>query len=437
MMHEGPPSDPAVELPLAAILALCISTLMLDGIDVQMVAFAAPLMLREWGLERIALAPALAAALFGMMAGAALGGALGDKWGRRPVILSSTLLFGSLTIWAGAATSIEELIVLRLVGGLGFGAVFPNIFSLVSEVTPLRHRPRMVVLSAIGFPLGGMVGAFATAWAMPIVGWRACFYSAGIVTLGFAGLLVLFLPESPGFLARRRQAAESCDDSIAPGSAGPLPLGSALGIVGSGYLRRTLGLWLLSFSMGYVGYAFLHWIPTLLNMSGLPLRAAISGSFVVNLFTVIGTLIMAWMIMRFGSRASLLVVLLVFAGGALSVGVFVSSAALDAGIRTAGIMVALAAVGFSIGSSASCHFTLSVHIYPLEWRSTGSGISSAIGRLGAVVTAFGGALLLGEAEHDVWAFLTAVLAMLGSAACGVLLIQGHVERRVPEAAPAL
>lgn len=78
-----------------------------------------------------------------------------------------------LTLAAGYSTSIEMLTLLRLVGGLGFGALYPNAFALLAEISPPSARARIVVIASVGTPVGGMLGAIATGWALPQFGWRA------------------------------------------------------------------------------------------------------------------------------------------------------------------------------------------------------------------------------------------------------------------------
>src|SRR3954464_507329 len=73
-------------------------TIILDGVDNQLLPNAIPALMTEWRLPRGAFANALAAGPFGMMAGGVLGGLLGDRLGRRTALLASAMAFGVVTL---------------------------------------------------------------------------------------------------------------------------------------------------------------------------------------------------------------------------------------------------------------------------------------------------------------------------------------------------
>ncbi len=430
---------------LLLVISLSVLTLAIDGVDTQLVAFGSPIILREWHADKLAFAPVFAAALAGMAVGALAGGALGDRFGRRTVVIASTAAFGLCTLLVAFATSVEQMAMLRLLSGLGFGAVLPNIFALIAEWVPRRLRPVIVTISTIGVPIGGMMGAAVFAWAMPRFGWRECFAGAALLTLAYCALLIARLPESPSLLFRRGRQdalAESLrrvlgnDGAELLAVATPEPVSAPREgpgtLLSRSFLRRTIGLSVIAFAAGYLGFAFANWVPVMLSMAGMPLRFAILGSFFINLFAIVGALAMAGLIPWLGSRLALCGSLLLFAAGTVALSPILTLAtAAPGGGTTALAMAALSVIGYGIGALASSSFTLAVHAYPASIRATGGGLSNALNRTGALLTPFVGAWLLDAGGDRSDRFMVSVLLFIAIALAGALIYDTHVGREAP------
>jgi AAHS family 4-hydroxybenzoate transporter-like MFS transporter len=86
----------------AALVALGV---VLDGFDSQLLGFAIPALIKDWGIARADFAPALASGLVGMAVGSAIGGRLGDRFGRKTALLISAFCFLSRLLplpgWTG------------------------------------------------------------------------------------------------------------------------------------------------------------------------------------------------------------------------------------------------------------------------------------------------------------------------------------------------
>ena len=85
------------------IALLCLLVLAIDGLDYQMLAYVAPMVIDDFGISKAELGTAISAALIGMAAGAITGGAIGDRIGRKPAIVFTALFFGLTTIATGFA----------------------------------------------------------------------------------------------------------------------------------------------------------------------------------------------------------------------------------------------------------------------------------------------------------------------------------------------
>jgi AAHS family 4-hydroxybenzoate transporter-like MFS transporter len=69
------------------ILVLCCAAMVIEGYDVQVLAYAAPAIIRDWQIEQAYFGPVFGAALFGYLLGATLMSGVSDKIGRKKVIV--------------------------------------------------------------------------------------------------------------------------------------------------------------------------------------------------------------------------------------------------------------------------------------------------------------------------------------------------------------
>ncbi len=115
-------------------------------------------------------------------------GPLADSIGRRPIALVGVLLVVVSLLASAFVPNIEVLMALRVLVGLGGGAIAPTSIGVISDVISLSRRARaigglastIVLTSAVSIPL---VALFADWW-----GWRFTFVLAGLF-LGAAWLL--------------------------------------------------------------------------------------------------------------------------------------------------------------------------------------------------------------------------------------------------------
>ena len=150
-------------------------TIILDGVDNQLLPNAVPTLITEWGRPRADFINALSIGPFGMMIGGLIGGVLGDRLGRRTALLGSVLAFAVLTLAIAFVDSIEMLATLRFLAGVGLGGAMPNAATLASEYVPRRQRPFAVTLTIVCIPLGGAIAGELAARVIPAYGWRMLF----------------------------------------------------------------------------------------------------------------------------------------------------------------------------------------------------------------------------------------------------------------------
>jgi MFS family permease len=139
------------------IAMLCFAIVVIDGFDNIVIGQAAPVLATLWGAPKSAFGPVFGAGLFGMMVGAFGLGPIADCKGRKAVLIVCTIMFSLFSLATVWVDSINELIALRFVAGLGLGGAVPCAIALTSEFCPRRNRALLVAILTCGTPLGGML----------------------------------------------------------------------------------------------------------------------------------------------------------------------------------------------------------------------------------------------------------------------------------------
>ena len=418
-----------------ALLALLSLAVILDGFDNQIIGFALPAILKDWGSHRADFAPVVSGGLIGMGLGAFLGGLAGDRWGRKPSLIASVLLFGMATALTSLARTPLDVGLLRLLSGVGIGGALPNAATLAAEFTPLRNRPMAVTGAIVCVPLGGLAGGLLAAQVLPTLGWRALYVMGGGAPIVIALVLLLLLPESPGVLARSPARAgelarflRRCGCAVAadPRFAGPAaPSTSKRGLRAlfqPFYLHDTLCVWFALFCTQGGIYLVFTWLPTLLADRGFALSVTSDGLAVHNLGGVLGALVGAWAMEAFGSRR----VLTLFSLGAAGAAIALYLAHPAPGGSNLLLVGLLATHGFFLNAVQTTSYALTAYIYLADVRATGLGTGFAVGRAGGVLSAFSGAALLGGGG-----FFEVLAVVMAAAAVGLLLIRRHIPQLGP------
>lgn len=380
--------------------------MMIDGYDLFMVSFLAPLIAKDLHLSLMNIGAVFAAGLAGSMAGGLLLGSVADRIGRRPVLLFSLAMAGIGTLLCSQTGSFGALAALRFLTGLALGGLLATIIPLVAEQVPNARRSAAVTSMFIGYPFGAVVGGAITATLISH-GWRALFLGAGAVTL----LLIpmgLFL----------REAAHPPATS-SPNHHRGLSRVALIGLFTEGRSWSTLIASLGVFSLLLVAYLLNTWTPLIAARSGFSHQTAAWCGVLLNMGGVAGALGSTFLVTRFGVFK---VVATMIASGSLAVAflgyLYGSLGALFAGLAIVGILV--------IGGQQNIP-AISVQLYPQRIRGAGVGWQFAAGRLGSILGPMVGARLLSAAVPVEQLFtLIAIPALLSASAyAAVGLLERH------------
>jgi len=209
----------------------------LFGFDTSVINGTLDALRFKLGANDAQLGLAASIAVLGAAGGAFFAGALADKFGRRRVMITSSILFlisaiGSGNPYfftaAGTASNMVEFIVWRVIGGVGVGAASIIVPAYIAEIAPAPLRGRLATMQQFAIVIGIFAALLSNYFLGEVAGggavvmdevtrlakdvtkigsfetWQWMFWIECIPAVLY-GLLVLFIPESPRYLVARKQ----------------------------------------------------------------------------------------------------------------------------------------------------------------------------------------------------------------------------------------
>jgi MFS transporter, AAHS family, 4-hydroxybenzoate transporter len=411
-------------------------TIILDGVDNQLIGPTIPALKVAWGLGDAAFSWVTFAGPFGMMFGGLFGGLFGDKVGRRTALLASVISFAVVTLAVSFSTGPQMLVVFRFLAGLGLGGAMPNAAVLASEYVPRARRTIAVTMTIVCVPLGGTLASFVSGLVIEKYGWQTPWRIGGVLPIVLAVILWKLLPESPKYLARHKDRWPElrsvlgkmghrnipADAHFVPDSVGFKAKGSYAELFAPHRLRDTIGLWFGFFFCLMGNYIAIQWLPAMLTNPSIgfqrPVAIQILTAF--NLGGVGGALLAAVIIQKIGSRISMLTL------SALSiVGAVILATMKPDPSSTLGLFIMVGYTGTLMNAVQTTMYALAAHVYPLEIRGSGVGTAVAIGRIGHALTGPAGPPLMAGGTAQYFGSMGVCMAVVFGA---MALVQRHIEK---------
>ncbi len=203
---------------------------LLFGYDVVVISGVIPQVVKQFELTSFQIGLLVSCVLWGCAVGSGFGGIILDGFGRKKVLIIASIIMFISAVWSGFSVSTTHLILARLLGGVGCGLATTACPLYISEVSPEKHRGRMVTLYHFTVCFGIVICVFAN-WAIFLFAtanvesetlalsikwfavdqnWRAMLVSEAF--FGFLFMICTFLlPESPRWLVKnnRKKDAEA------------------------------------------------------------------------------------------------------------------------------------------------------------------------------------------------------------------------------------
>jgi MFS family permease len=338
----------------------------------------------ELSLSNVMLSLILGSSLAATAFGGIVFGFLSDKIGRKSVLQWTILTYSIGTFLSGFSSSIEVLLIFRIITGLGVGGEWATGQTFIGETFPPGVRGRYSAIMQTGAPIGIIFASVVGGFLEPAVGWRMCFFVSVL-----PAVLVVFvrkhLPESDVWLEHRRIVTEAETQSIGGESNGAQKTESLLErergakfhlLLSKGYVKIFLQSLLLAIFLMSAYWFTYSWLPGYLHeQRHFTMARSALWMIVTQGGGVLGYISFGFVADMMGRRPAFTIYSTLWAVGLLMITIF-WNAVFDYPIFILGFMFL---VGFGTGVFSGFG-PLCAELFPTSIRNTAMGTSFNLAR---------------------------------------------------------
>lgn len=379
----------------------------LDAMDALVYQYLIPVLVLVFGMSLAEAGSIASANYFASALGGWLGGFLCDRFGRARILQVTILWFSFFSFLSGFTNSYEQLLVVRILQGLGFGAEWAVGAVLLGEMVDPQHRGKAVgtvhSAAALGSGLAALLAGPVVAWLPAEYGWRVVFW-IGLLP----AVLVFFVRRGDDDSEIYKEARRR---SVAAGKKVPL-----FAIFSPALLGTTLLTSFLALGAQGAGYAVSNYLTTFLQHER-GLSAAVAGVYVLvnSAGGFFGFLVNAYLSDRLGRRMNFRL----FGCGFILAVLLYLQAPLGNSVFTllpAGFVYGF--FQFGIYASFGPYFT---ELFPTEARGTGQAFAYNFGRAASGIFIQGVALVAGMTSLSTGMLVMGIAGVLCAVAATFLL----------------
>jgi putative MFS transporter len=384
-------------LPMTAyqkrLFAVVATAWLADQVDVALLVFLIGDLKNYFDLTPVQVGYLASMTFIGQLTGNLLIGSISDLFGRRIAFQSTMIIWGLASFLAAGAWDVVSLMVFRFLIGVGVGGEAPVAQAVLSEIIPANVRAKYIAYMEGFWAVGFIISGTITYLILPLASWRWVF-----VVVGLLSAVVFWvrrsLLESPRWLADhgRLDEAEAVMAKMEAGVSAALgqPLSAPKPFLAETmletrnpfavlfsrfYLRANImafTVWFFAL-LGY--YGLTSWLAVILGQHGFSVVTSVGFITLITFGGIPGFFTAALLLERIGRKPTTAVFLFMSAAMAYIYG---------HSVNTTTLFISGFVMQFFMFGMWSCLYAYTPELYPTRARSTGAGMASACGRVGAI-----------------------------------------------------
>ncbi|HMM19928.1 MAG TPA: MFS transporter [Selenomonadales bacterium] len=344
----------------------------MDAFDFLLYNFTILAIIKEWGISTSETGLVASVTVVSSALGGCIFGVVADRMGRMKALTLTILLYSVASGFCGLSQNIWQLMLFRVLVGIGMGGEWSAGAALISETWPAKHKGKAMAIMQSAYALGGMLAGLVAGPVAAAFGWRALFF------LGIAPALICLwiryhVEESEMWVAQKEKIAnKQIEDK------------QWTELFKGAMLKNTLLATAICTVFMIASLPTTIWLPTYLGMpvaqGGAGLSIVKSSWFTIPYFlgSFVGYLGFGFLIDWIGRKKSFA---LFFAASLIAVPVYMRVPVSEAIFICLTFLVGLFVVGYYGGFGV-----ILGELFPTTLRATGQGLAYNIGR---GITAFG------------------------------------------------
>ncbi len=340
----------------------------MDGFDMLILSFMLAAISADLALTSTRAGALMSWTLIGAVTGGVIFGTMSDHFGRIRVLTWTILVFAVFTGLCAFAQGYWDLVIYRVLAGVGLGGEYGIGMALAAEAWPASKRARVSSYVGLGWQAGVLLAAWFTPLLLPMIGWRGMF-AVGVLPAAVAFAIRHMLDEPEIFIKRHARENENSFRLL---------------VVDRRTIRISIGIAVLCSVQNLGYYSVMTWMPTYLATS---LGFTLTRSAMWTSVTVLGMVIGMWTFGQLADRIGRKPMFILFQAGA-AIMVFVYSRLTD----PTALLWAGGLMGVFVNGMFGGYGALISEAYPTAARATAQNVLFNFGRgVGAL-----GPLLIGS-----------------------------------------